>query len=50
MSRLLPAGGTRTGASSSPSSSGTSVSGGGANRGGLPQARALVGSPPLCVG
>ncbi|KAL0458169.1 UNVERIFIED_CONTAM: hypothetical protein Slati_0444100 [Sesamum latifolium] len=35
ISRLLPAGSTGTGASSSPSSSRTSASGGGANRGGV---------------
>ncbi|KAL0420799.1 UNVERIFIED_CONTAM: hypothetical protein Slati_3102800 [Sesamum latifolium] len=50
ISRLLPAGSIGTGASSSPSSSRTSASGGGANRGGLLQTHALVGQPPLFVG
>ncbi|KAL0386625.1 UNVERIFIED_CONTAM: hypothetical protein Slati_4590400 [Sesamum latifolium] len=50
ISRLLPAGRTGTGASSSPSSSRTSASGGGANRGGMLQTHALVGQPPRSVG
>ncbi|KAL0414909.1 UNVERIFIED_CONTAM: hypothetical protein Sradi_1692600 [Sesamum radiatum] len=47
ISRLLPAGSTETGASSSPSSSRTSASCGAANSGG---AHALVGQPLRSVG